>query len=167
MYLFHALKGPCVDEWGNSVFSAYLIFDLSAESVTEGTPGGNAFCVVNIYPSEYRHSFNYPLPQNELHVSEVVLYLLTIISGLYYEPVTWRRMCLQPIPSLGCYPNEAVSLSPGCMCEASNAVWDSLWLPLTCSLVLVICNLEQRSSNCSRCSCCPRRSRYSRNIWMI
>lgn len=40
-------------------------------------------------------------------------------------------------------------------------------LALTCSLVLVIWRRVQRSSSRSRCSCRPRRSRYSLSIWMI
>lgn len=38
---------------------------------------------------------------------------------------------------------------------------------LTCSLVLVIWRRVHRSSSRSRCSCRPRRSRYSLSIWMI
>lgn len=64
--------------------------------------------------------------------------------------------------------SEACYLFSICICRLSDvklarrSVTSS-----TCSFVLVICSLEQRSSSCSFCSCLPRRSRYSRNIWII
>lgn len=55
--------------------------------------------------------------------------------------------------------------SSGSTSGCAGGGWPGLWL--TCSLVLVIWRRLQRSSSRSRCSCRPRRSRYSRSMWMI
>lgn len=65
-------------------------------------------------------------------------------------------------PRLSLQPQSRDRL-PGGSCQAG--VWTAA--ALTCSRVLVIWRRVQRSSSRSRCSCRPRRSRYSLSIWMI